>query len=253
MKKIFLIIVILIFFCAFFLIRNSDPKVIISKLIRQGDIPEGTVLRYRINVFGLLPAGEAILSIGKIEDFEGKKVYHLTAEAKSLRLYSGFINASAILDSFVDVASLNTMLFKQRLSLKGKEDVYKEVYYNQKEGIMTIGDVKREILPNTQDPLSAVLNLINYDFEKINKLQMNINTNQKNYMLSGDVKNEEISLNKNKYTLVFAKAEIKRRDKNPYHKSNVTIVMLKEKGNLPVLIKVSASGVMINAHLIEVR
>jgi ribosomal protein L21 len=83
---------------------------------------------------------------------------------------------------------------------------------------------------------------------------MNINTNQKNYSLKGTVVPKEISSAGRRYKVYLLKAEIKRRDKNnPYHRSKITMVVLRKDRNIPILIKVFASGALINAKLIEVK
>ncbi len=71
--------------------------------------------------------------------------------------------------------------------------------------------------------------------------------------LVGKTNQQDITINKKTYRIVLVKAEIKRRDKNPYHKSNISMVLLREKENIPILIKVFASGILINAKLIDIR
>jgi hypothetical protein len=132
-------------------------------------------------------------------------------------------------------------------------NINKEVYYDQKNGIMTLNNIRHQIPPHTQDPLSLLFNTMRMDFDKVEEIEMNINTNQKNYILKGIATQEDIIINKKTYRIVLAKAEIKRRDKNPYHKSNISMVLLNEKENIPILIKVFASGILINAKLIDIR
>lgn len=44
---------------------------------------------------------------------------------------------------------------------------------------MAIAGVKRQMLPNTQGPLSVISNIRRIDFDKDKELEMNININQK--------------------------------------------------------------------------
>jgi hypothetical protein len=118
---------------------------------------------------------------------------------------------------------------------------------------MTLYGVKRQILPATHDPLSAIHYLTQKDLSALKEIEMNINTNQKNYMLKGTVEQKELSLREKSYVLYVARAEIKRRDNNPYHKSSVSIVFLKDKENIPILIKIAASGIFINVKLVDIR
>lgn len=252
MKKWLVLFIVIVLCFVFVFYNNSNIKNIISGLSKKGDIEPGE-LRYRVYLLGIIPIGEAVFGVEKSEQYQGQAVYHLSATAQSLNVFSKFFNASAALDSYIDTKQLAPIVFKQRIAISGKQSIAREVTYDQKSGIMSIAGVKRQILANTQDPLSAIFNLRRLNFDKIKDIEMNINTNQKNYILKGTAIQQEILINKRIYKIVSAKAEIRRRDKSPYHKSNISIVLLKEKQNLPILIKVFASGVLINARLIEIR
>lgn len=252
MKKIFIFLVLLILFSLFVLWNNNNPKTIISRLIKKSNLQIGE-LNYRIYFLGLIPIGEAGFSIGKIEEYKGSNVYHLTAQAKSFKILSKICSVYAVIDSYVDIYSLNPILFKQKLSISGKDDAYKEVIYDQKEGVISIAGVRRQIFPNTQDPLSAILNIRKMDFDKIQEFEMNINTNQKNYILRGTARADNIKISNKIYKTFILKANISRRDKNPYHKSSIKMVLLKDKENIPILIKVFASGILINAKLTDIK
>ncbi|MDD5155742.1 MAG: DUF3108 domain-containing protein, partial [Candidatus Omnitrophica bacterium] len=143
-------------------------------------------------------------------------------------------------------------LFKQRVTMAGRQETVKEVYYDQDNGIMSISGVKRQILPDTQDPLSAIFNLRRMQLDKIKEVEMNINTNQKNYILKGTVSLRQVSVGNKPCNIAVVKATIRRRDKNnPYHQSQLTMVLLPDKENIPVLIRVFASGMLINARLMD--
>ena len=116
-------------------------------------------------------------------EFEGKQVYLLTASAQSLKRLRWLISGRARIDSYVDVSTNNPVIFKQKLMVKGKPETDKTIRYEQKEQFMVIGDVKRHIMPNTQDPLSAIYNIRKADLGENGNLEFNINTNQKNYVL----------------------------------------------------------------------
>ena len=118
---------------------------------------------------------------------------------------------------------------------------------------MSLGGVKRNILPNTHDPLSAVFNLMHKNFDNIEQIEMNINTNQKNYVLSGTVKQGDLTLNKKNYKTILLKVQIGRRDKDPYHNSNVSMVLVKGEENIPILIEVFARGILINVKLVDIQ
>lgn len=253
MRRMLTIFFVIILFFVFIVHKNSNPKVIISRLLKKSDIESGE-LRYRIYLFGIFPVGEAVFTEEKIEEFAGQKVYHLNATAQSLKVLASLFSGYAVIDSYIDTHQLNPMLFKQRLVVTGKQDMNKEVFYNQKDGVMSIAGVRRQILPNTQDPLSGIFNVRRIDFDKTKEFEMNINTNQKNYILKGTADTKNISLNKKIYKTAFLEAEISRRDKNPYHKSRIAMVLLiRGKDTIPILIKAFTSGILINAKLIDIK
>lgn len=253
MKKWLVLFIVIVFGLAFAIYNNNNNiKNIISGLAKKGDIEPGE-LRYRIYLLGIFPVGEAILGVQKLEQYQGQAVYHLSATAKSSNVFSKLFSGSAALDSYVDIKQFTPIVFKQKIAISGNQGIDREITYDQKSGTMSIEGVKRQILPDTQDPLSAMFNLKHLNFDKIKEFEMNLNTNQKNYILKGTAIQQEILINKKIYKIVSAKAEIRRRDNNPYHKSNISIVLLKEKENTPILIKVFASGVLINARLIAIK
>jgi len=167
-------------------------------------------------------------------------------------LIAPLFKAKANLDSYINPEDSNPALFKQDISIAGKDVINKkEVNYDQKQGFMTLEGVKREIMPNTQDPLSLMYNLRKLDFEKSKSVEFGINTNQKNYVLRGTV---EKKASVGKYNVYCGKSDIRRRDKNnPYHRSQVTIWFAKDIENIPVLIRVFASGFLITVRLVEVK
>lgn len=254
MKKILLTIFVLIVILSIFAYyNNNNPELIIYRLFEKGDIKPGEFI-YRVNLFGIIPVARAIFKIEEIEKYEGQEVYHLNASASPLKLYANLFKGYTVLDSHIDKGTFNPILFKQKTVIPDRGVMDKEVFYDQQNGVMTLAGVKRSILPNTQDPLSLIFNLRHMNFDNTKELEMNINTNQKNYIFQGTVNQKDILINKKAHKIVVIEAEIKRRDKNPYHRSTITIVLLKnEKDNIPVLIKAFASGFLINAKLIDIR
>lgn len=253
MRKILFVFIVAVLYCVFISYRNNDPKVVISNLTKINRGIHAGELKYRIYLLGVLPIGEAVFAAEKIDKYNGQSVYHLNATAKSLKIFSKIFSGYAILDSYVHRIRLSPVLFKQKLIILGKQDSEREVAYDQDNGTMSIAGIKRQIFVNTQDPLSAIFNIRRMDLDKIKKFEMNINSNQKNYILVGQSTSREIILQKRTYKIIVAKADIARRDNNFYHKSNITMVLVREKENIPILIKVFASGVLINARLIDIR
>lgn len=253
MKKRLPILFIIILLLIISIYRyNNNPKIIISKLNNYSNISINKLI-YRINFAGVIPIGEAIFESKKTEEFQGRPVYHLTASARSPGIFAKLFSSYAIIDSYIDTQQFNPILFRQKLVVKGRKNIEKEATYDQKQGIMSRDGIRRQILPNTQDPLSALFNVRRMDFDKEKAFEMNINTNQKNYVLKGVARLKDISIQKKIYKTVLLEAEISRRDKNPYHKSKIAMVLLRDRENIPILIKAFAGGFLINAQLIDIQ
>jgi hypothetical protein len=223
--------------------------------LEKNDGLKSGALRYKIYVLWILPVGEAFIDPVKIEDYRGDKTYHLKAVAQTLPGLDSIFKASAIIESYIDMRNLDPLLFKQSISLPGKPAAEKEAIYDQINNMMSLNGIKREILPHTQDSLSAFNKIKQTDFTKVKSLTMNINTNQKNYLLEGSAREQELCFRGKNYNLVYARSQIRRREKNnPYHRSQVNIILLKVGNeNIPILIKVFASGFPITARLVEIK
>jgi hypothetical protein len=253
MRKILFILLILILVAVFFAHRNSDPAIILNNLIQRGGQLRSGEFTYRIYFFGCLPIGEAVFAAGKIEELQGKTVYHLTVIAKSLKFFEKMFKAKATLDSYVDLQLFAPLLFKEKMEIPGKDSVSKEVVYDQEAGFMSIAGIKRQIFPNTQDSLSLIFNLRRMNFGKTEDFEMNLNTNQKNYTVKGKAEPKELALDSKKYRLFFLRADIFRRDKNPYHRSKIKMVLVESKENIPIFVRVFAGGAVITSKLVGIK
>jgi hypothetical protein len=252
MKKIAIFLLLAAAFLIFLAKYKNDPKNIISNISKQDGLKQGELV-YAISLFGLIPIGDAVFYAPKDEQINGRRAYHLSASAKSLKIIAPFLSGTVNLDSYIDRENGNPFIFREKISVKGRSDIIKEVSYDQRQSIMELAGVRRQVLPNTQDHLSAIYNLRRMDFDKVKDYDININTNQKNYSLKGSAQNGQITLKGKNYKTVLLEASISRRDKNPYHKSTMTMLLLKDEGNLPIMIKVFASGAVIHVRLKETR
>lgn len=251
MKRIFIVLLVLLLCLALLQLNNNRPKVIIARMLNSA-APEGRA-GYLVNLLGVIPVGEAVFYKEILQDYNENKVYHLSAGAENLKFYSGLFRGRASIDSYIDKNSLDPLLFRQRLSLSGKQEAQKEVFYDQTNHIMSIAADRRQILPHTQDPLSAVFNIRRMDFTKVKEFEMNINTNQKNYLLTGRARPAALFIRGQRVEIVMVEAHIARRGKNPYHKSSIYMALWKDKANLPVYIRVFSSGMLITARLISLQ
>lgn len=252
MKKLLVAVVLVLAAIVIISASGNNPAVILSRIGAdklKGDAKE---LVYKVYLFGAIPAGEALILDKGLEMFGGRNVYHLSALAKGTELISKIYPLEAALDSYLEPGTFLPLSFKQTLRTKDKE-IVKEVSYDQKNGIMRIADVKRSILPETYEPLSALYKLRRMDFNSLKAFDLNINTNQKNYAFTGSVNKEELRLNNQDLNIFRLKGKIFRRDKNPYHQSHLEIVFLDNPQKTPLFIKVFASGALLTVRLTDSR
>ncbi len=253
MKKVFCSLFIIVFlFLVFFSVYNNNPGIIISR-IKVRDIRELTELRYIVYFLGVIPVGEAVFYPARINEITGNNAYHLRAAAETSRCFSQFFAARTSLDSFVDADQLNPLVYRMQLTVSGRKDINEEIIYNQQDGFMLVSGVKRQILPNTQDPLSLMFNIMLMDFEKTSEFRMNINTHKKNYIFKGMVQDKDRLIKNKIYQTYILKGEVFRDNKSPYHRSSFKMVLLKQNCNIPLLIKVFSGGVLIQARLTGIK
>lgn len=254
MKRFFfnslLIIFLILLFSGWY---SNNPGIIISNLPGVRDMREVSELKYRIYFLGVIPAGEAVFYPASGDGLAGKESYHLRATADTARFFSGLFSAQASLDSFVDIHRLTPSLYRLKLTVSGRKEIDEEIMYNQEEGSMYVSGVRRLILPNTQDPLSAMFNIMRMDFEKNKELHMNINAHKKNYIFEGTALHKDLLVNGGIYKAYIVKGKVFRQDKNPYHQSSVTFALLRGKVNVPCLIEVFSGGVLIKARLVGIK
>jgi len=232
-------------------IRNNNPLTIIKYNKLQDKLSaDSNIFAFRVNFQGLIPAGHAILENKGEESYQGKKVYHLSAKASPLGFYTRFFKAGVQVDSYVDAAKLYTLKFQQSLDLPDKNKDKKVVLYDQDKNFMELNGVKRQIMPQTQDPLSAIFYIQHQEFELGKVFDLNINTNQKNYQLYAMVvRREEYALEGKKIGVWVLEGTIRRRDKNPYHKTTMKMWLLDNPSKTPIFIKTMTNIGQVTARL----
>lgn len=232
-------------------INDNDPLTIIryNRLDNKETSAPGA-LTLRVNYLWVIPVGTAKLENKGEEEYAGKKVYHLSARAWPLAFYSRFFKVIAEADSYADKAGLYALKFRQSLSLPDKPKDEKEIIYNQDKNFMELDGVKRVILPNTHDPLSAIFYIRSLELTAGQVIDININTNQKNYQLYAKVTGrKEYAFKSGKRAVWMLEGVVRRRDKNPYHKTALKVWLLDDEARTPLLIRTMTSIGPITARL----
>jgi len=221
--SVFTILLLCVILCVFKESGSNRPLSIIrGNGLENESSADSNILVFRVNYLGMIPAGEARLENKGIEFYQGRSVYHLSAQANPLNFYSKFFKAQAQTDSYIDADKLCTLKFEQILLLPNKPEDKKEILYDQNNNFMELRGVRRHILPGTQDPLSAIFYIRHQNLEIGKVFDININTNQKNYQLYAKViGREEYALRTKKVGVWVVEGVLRRRDKSRRRKPNL--------------------------------
>ena len=216
---------------------NLDSKKSIEKLV------------FRISYASFIPLGEVVMENKGVEELGGKRVYHIKAYAKPNKFFDFFRKVKVEVDSFIDEDTLLPIKFTQDLQIQGKPPERKVVIYHQSEQFMEIGGEKRVIYPPTYDPLSLFFSFLNRKaLKKGEVIDLNINTNQKNYRLIAKVEESKKLYEKK---IFWIRGEVKRRDGNLRHSSTFLMVML-DNPHLPIFIRVFSGLGFLSVSLVSV-
>src|SRR4030042_1423861 len=256
MKRKIIFLLILCIFLLFVLVqlnKNTPQAIIRSINLAKTKINNTETLEFAVAYLGIFPFIEATLDILPDTVYNSKKVYHITAQARALKLVSFFFNASAKMDSYIDKEKLYPLRFMQTLIIPDKPKDEKEVIYNQKNNIMELRQVRRQILPDTQDFLSVFFFIRKQPFKVGKEFDLNINTNQKNYRFySKIIDRKEYDIRGQKIGVWILKADIRRRDKSPRHSSSIIMWILDNQSKTPILMKSITNIGSISARLISI-
>lgn len=258
MKKIIhYFFVVLILALTLFIYRdfNRNNPVYIIKSLRLQDrlLSEHMKAEFRV-FFAFFPFGSAQIKNEGIEDYRNTKVYHLSAQAQTEGLISRFYSPRFRVDTYVDKEKMHSLKFEQFLDIPDKPVEKKEIIYDQRNNIMELRGERRHILPDTQDPLSAIFYIQRQGFSLGKEFDININTNQKNYRLNAKVvKKEEYNIGGKKIGVWVVQADISRRDKNPLHSSAMSLYFLDNPSKTLILIKSVTSIGLVRARLVKIE
>jgi len=216
-------------------------------------IPATTAVNFEIKLFGFLPIGDAIVEEKGLTLFNDKKVYRIALIAKSKKIFSRLIQAELRIDSYVDSESFLPVHYKEILRVSGKDERAKEITYNQHRNTMIAEGKKVKILPNTLDPLSAFNYVRQIDFNNVKYFDLNINSNQKNYIFRGEVDEIRYNIKDREVRVWRLTGYIKRRDKDPYHASRVSVWFLDNKSKTPLFVKIFFPRIFCSARVSNIK
>lgn len=230
---ILLAVILLMFLSSWY---SNRVDVIIKKL--TVDSSDKKQIELFIN-YGIIPVGTVIFKNEGFISFEGDKVIHLNAYAKLNAFVDKFFNVVASADSYVNDKGL-PVKFYQEIRIPEKEPDVKEILFDHNEKIMTIEGKQRTIVDSTHDPLSLLFTLLkDVDFSSGKEFSANINTNQKNYMVSlTPVEKSQHKIRSTNFDVWKVKGNIRRRNKTKIHSTKFIMFFMEKPYKVPVFIKV---------------
>lgn len=135
--------------------------------IKNTSFNEGEKLKFKVyyNMGRIwVGAGEAVFNVAG-ETMNGKKVFHITGDGKTLKSYEWFYKVRDRYETYIDQETMLPMKFIRNVD-EGGFKIYNSVTFNQSIGqaVSTNGIYK---VPNcVQDVLSAIFYARNIDFNK---------------------------------------------------------------------------------------
>jgi len=229
---------------------DNNPKTILRKISFESKEP--SKFKFKIYYLGFIPFGEVTFENKGLEQISGKVVYHLEALGQPNDILNFFykVNASAI--SYAEKDRFLPLKFLHRLEVRDELKEEKIVEYDHKNKIMEFEGEKRRILDNTYDPLSLLFFLVKKaDLAIGKKIDLNINTNQKNYQFVADVVSEkEYVFDKNSFNLWKLNGETRRRGKSVRNSASFSIYLLSFPQRIPLAIRVLTGIGPVNIRLV---
>ncbi|MBP7087904.1 MAG: DUF3108 domain-containing protein [Candidatus Omnitrophica bacterium] len=250
-KLIFWLVILLIGVSYLAGLYISHPKTILKNLI-IGKTADKII--FKVSYAGFMPLGAGVVENNGIEDFGKEEAYHVKAIAWSNSLINFLGNKiEAEVHSFIDTDKFYTLKFMEKVSVGGETKEEKSIIYDQIKHIMKKDGEEREILAETHDPLSLLFYLMRQDLTLGKTIDLNINTNQKNYRFYGKIVEEKtITVGNNIFKAYILKGKVQRRNNSLRHSSEFTVWFIDKPQKVPFLIKIFTNIGPITVRLAEI-
>ncbi|MDP8265643.1 MAG: DUF3108 domain-containing protein [Candidatus Aceula meridiana] len=248
MKKVLLAVLAILMCLVGYEIFHNRPQPVLNNMYSKGLLSseEGTTLKYTGYFMGVIPMVDVAIIQEDGVFYDNKPAIKMDFIVTPLSPIFDFFKGRVTMTSMIDAKEKHALKFTEHVYVPGSIDEKKEVFYDQVRHTMKIADgEERETLPHTQDSLSMMYFLRHKDFEEGQELDLNVNTNQKNYRFLTKVNKKEIySIGDTKISVLSTTTEIRRRDKSRRNVTKMSL-WLTEGNKVPFLIKVFTSGLLI--------
>lgn len=198
----------------------------------------GEKIAYTLRYLGL-PAGKVVIRVEEMKRYKDRPVYHLLAWGRTSDFVSLFFEIEGSLHSYMDVDRLHSLYFKEESQARGHRKNKKEVFYNQKDLYLTIEGEKIRILPDTQDPLSALYLIRLLDIDKLKEgYEINIKSRKRDRFLYVQLKGrEELKTPFGRIKTIKLYFHLKPVKATTRHEVSGTIWFTDNKKRIPILVK----------------
>ena len=187
--------------------------------------------------YGVINAGEGVLEIVGIEDYQGKPCYHIQSKTNSNRFFSSIYKVRDKIISYIDTEGLYSRYFYKRL----REGDYKktvEISFDHDAGLARYASGQEyKIKPGVQDVLSAFYFVRTLDLKVGEVYHVPAHSSRKSYDLRVIVHGKEtVEVEAGTYDCFVVEPVIEGEGLFK-HEGKLTLYITDDQYHVPVLIK----------------
>jgi hypothetical protein len=230
--------------------RNMPQQVMRSINIGSSSRQITFVLEYA----GFIPVGSARIQNQGVSNIDGKPILRITSLFSTNGIIDMFFKLRAEATSIIDDSSLCPLEFTYSYMANGKLKDEKKVLYDQENHVMQTLKEKRVIQPETRDPMCLIAYLDRQTLMVGQTIDLNINTNQKNYRFLARVLEKKMYKTSGVDAQVFViNGSVKRSDKTSGHSTDFSLWYMDKPVKCPVLIKAMTGAGVVVSRASEVK
>jgi hypothetical protein len=224
-------------------ISKGEPPILIAG---KHSFRLGEKLIYEIRWMGI-PVGIASFNIKEICQINGRDSYHIVATVKSNAFLSKIYRVKDEFHTYIDAEKLYSLRFIKKQS-EGRYRSYEIVDYDQEKhmGVYKsfLNNSTKDLttLENTQDDLSAIYCFRIQDIEVGRPVIMNVNADEKNWILKIDVLRKGVmSLSEiGNLQAIEVEPSARRIDGKPLKKGRIWLWFGADENRIPLAAKANA-------------
>ncbi|MDD5687069.1 MAG: DUF3108 domain-containing protein [Elusimicrobia bacterium] len=198
-----------------------------------------------------IKVGYGTLEIKGIEDYNGRKAYHIYSEAKSAPFFDTFCKVRDTNESRIDVENFYSLVFEQNIN-EGKHKFNRRTEYDQQKHLAVNNKGESFSIPeNVLDVLGAFYWVRLQELKQSEILTANVNSRKKNYKMVIKICDKKtVKVNGKKYKTIVVKPNL--QDAGIFRqKGEIKIWLTDDEKHIPVKMKSEISVGSIVAELRE--